>query len=72
MGVHDLVEQVNGIRSTDPVIRIAGVLITQWRNCELVRQGEEMLRNLGLPVFKNGDPGTRQGSGVHRCVATDF
>lgn len=51
-GVHDLVEQVNGIRSANPVIKIAGVLITQWRNCELVRQGEEMLRNLGLPVFK--------------------
>lgn len=51
-GVHDLVEQVNGIRSANPVIKIAGVLITQWRNCELVRQGEEMLRNLGLPVFR--------------------
>ncbi len=51
-GVHDLAEQISGIRSANPGIKIAGVLITQWRNCELVRQGEEMLRNLSLPVFK--------------------
>ena len=51
-GVHDMADQINGIRSANPTIKIAGVLITQWRNCELVRQGEEMLRNLGLPVFK--------------------
>ena len=51
-GVHDMAEQINGIRSANPTIKIAGVLITQWHNCELVRQGEILLRKLSLPVFK--------------------
>ncbi len=51
-GVHDLAAQIDGIRSANRDIKIAGVLITQWHNCELVRQGEAMLRELSLPVFK--------------------
>lgn len=51
-GVHDMAEQINGIRSANLTIKIAGVLITQWHNCELVRQGEILLRKLSLPVFK--------------------
>lgn len=31
--------------------RIAGVLITQWHNSDVVRQGESLLRGMGVPVF---------------------
>lgn len=51
-GVTDMMAQINSIRTANPTIRIAGVLITQWHNTEVVRQGEAMLRELRLPVFR--------------------
>ena len=27
-------------------------MITQWRNTEVVRQGEQLLRAMGLPVYR--------------------
>lgn len=51
-GVTDMMAQINSIRTANPTIRIAGVLITQWHNTEVVRQGEAMLRGLQLPVFR--------------------
>lgn len=51
-GVTDMMAQINSIRTANPTIRIAGVLITQWHNTEVVRQGEAMLRGLRLPVFR--------------------
>lgn len=51
-GVSDMGSQINGIKAANPCIKIAGVLITQWHNAEIVRQGEQLLRSLSLPVFK--------------------
>lgn len=51
-GVQDLSAQVANLRRTRHNIRIGGVLITQWRNTEVVRQGEQLLRAMGLPVYR--------------------
>ena len=51
-GVTDLAAQINGIKSANPRIRVAGVLITQWHRCDAVQQGEALLRSLGVPVFR--------------------
>ena len=37
--------------AANPGIKVAGVLICQWHNSEVVRQGEALLRGLSLPVF---------------------
>lgn len=50
-GVSDMAAQINGMKAANPAIKIAGVLICQWRNSEVVRQGEMLLRSLSLPVF---------------------
>lgn len=51
-GVSDMASQINGIKSANPRIKVAGVLITQWRNTEVVQQGEKLLRSLSVPVFR--------------------
>lgn len=51
-GVTDLAAQINSIKSANPRVRVAGVLITQWHRCDAVQQGEALLRSLGLPVFR--------------------
>ena len=51
-GVRDLSAQVTNLRRTRHGIRLGGVLITQWRNTEVVRQGEQLLRSMGLPVYR--------------------
>lgn len=51
-GVHDMVSQIDGIKAANPRIKVAGVLITQWHNTEVVRQGEKLLRSLSVPVFR--------------------
>lgn len=50
-GVSDMASQINGIRTANSRIKVAGVLITQWHNTEVVRQGEMLLRSLSVPVF---------------------
>lgn len=49
-GMMDMREQLDSLRRSGP--RIAGVLVTQWHNSDVVRQGEALVRNLGVPVFK--------------------
>ena len=49
-GMMDMKEQLAGLQRSGP--RIAGVLVTQWHNSEVVRQGERLVRDLGVPVFK--------------------
>lgn len=51
-GVSDMAAQINGIAAANPRIRVAGVLITQWHNSAVVRQGEQLLRSLSVPVFR--------------------
>ena len=50
-GVNDMAAQIDSMRAANPAIRVAGVLICQWHNSEVVRQGEALLRSLSLPVF---------------------
>lgn len=51
-GVSDMIAQVSSMRKTNAGIKIAGVLICQWHKSEVVRQGEELLRGLDIPVFE--------------------
>lgn len=44
LGVGDMIAQVASMRQANAAIKIAGVLICQWRNSESVRQGEDLLR----------------------------
>lgn len=50
-GVSDMAAQIHGMKAANPGIKVAGVLICQWHNSEVVRQGEALLRGLSLPVF---------------------
>lgn len=50
-GTRDMAVQIEGIRRTNPSIKMAGALIVQWHKCDYIRQGEAGLRSLGLPVF---------------------
>lgn len=51
-GMEDMQRQIAVLRRTNPCIRIAGVLLTQWHNSEVVRQGEKLIRSQGVPVFR--------------------
>ena len=48
-GMLDMREQLSGLQSAGP--QIAGVLVTQWRNSDVARQGGELVRQMGVPVF---------------------
>lgn len=50
-GVSDMAAQINSMKAANPAIKVAGVLICQWHNSDVVRQGEALLRSLSLPVF---------------------
>lgn len=51
-GVRDMAAQLESLRRAGGNIRVAGVLIVQWHNADVVRQGEALIRSLGVPVFK--------------------
>ena len=51
-GLSELTTQIDGVRSIKPKISIAGVLITMWHRCDVCTQGEQLLRNAALPVFR--------------------
>lgn len=51
-GMDDMKKQVASLRRARIGIKIAGVLVTQWRNKEVVKQGEALLRSMDIPVFK--------------------
>lgn len=51
-GVSELRRQIAGLQRVNPLVRVAGCLITMWHNAEAVRAGEAALRGAsGLPVF---------------------
>lgn len=50
-GVSDMAAQINSMQAANPAIKVAGVLICQWHNSDVVRQGEVLLRSLSLSVF---------------------
>ena len=55
-GMLDIQTQLEGLReaicTTGKRVDIAGVLLTQWHNSEVVRQGEQLVRDMGIPVFR--------------------
>lgn len=50
-GMAELLQQISAMRRVNPGLRLAGVLITMWRNVEVVRQAESILRQGAVPVF---------------------
>ncbi len=48
-GMMDMKAQLESLRRAAP--EIAGVLVLQWRNSEVVKQGVELVREMGLPMF---------------------
>lgn len=51
-GLRTMVHQLQGLIRAGVPVHIAGVLLTQWRASDVVRQGEQLLRQSGLPVFR--------------------
>lgn len=51
-GMADLTQQIASLRRTQYKVRIAGVLVTQWHNSPVVTQGEALLRQMQVPVFR--------------------
>lgn len=51
-GVRDMADQLASLRRANDAIRLAGVLITQWHSADVVRQGEALIRQLDVPVFR--------------------
>lgn len=51
-GVQDMQVQLASLRRAKMDVKIAGVLMTQWHNSEVVRQGEALLRSMDVPVFR--------------------
>lgn len=50
-GMAELVRQINAMRKVNPRLTLAGVLVTMWRNVDVVNQAEKILRESGVPVF---------------------
>lgn len=50
-GMTDMLMQIGNLREAKLGIKIAGVLITQWHNSAVIREAEELLRSLKIPVF---------------------
>ena len=52
-GMQALTAQINSLHRARHGLKMAGVLVTQWHNSEVVRQGEALLRSMrGVPVFE--------------------
>lgn len=52
-GVQELRRQIEGLRDVNPMIRVAGALVTMWHNSEAILAGEKALRESGaVPVFE--------------------
>lgn len=52
-GMAELLRQISSMRKVNPALRLAGVLITMWRNIDMVTQAEGILRRSGVPVYKS-------------------
>ena len=51
-GMEDMQRQISNLQRSKHGIRISGILLTQWRNSEVVHQGEQLIRNMGIPVYQ--------------------
>ena len=53
LGMDNLLAQIKNMQRINPKIRVAGALITMWRNVPVVLEAEGSLRDCGLlPVFQ--------------------
>ena len=50
-GMAELLRQISSMRKVNPGLTLAGILITMWRNIDIVNQAEAVLRGGGVPVF---------------------
>ena len=50
-GMAELPRQIASMQKINPGLTLAGVLITMWRNVEVVNQAEKLLRDSRVPVF---------------------
>ena len=51
-GMADMTHQLRSLRSVNPGLKLAGVLINQWHRSPAVEKGEELLRSMPLPVCR--------------------
>ncbi len=51
-GMDAMYGQISTLQEDNPRLKIAGVLLTEWRNKEVVHEGEALVRNLRIPVFR--------------------
>lgn len=51
-GMAELLRQINSMKKVNPRLTLAGVLITMWRNVDIVTQAEAVLRAGNFPVFR--------------------
>ena len=52
-GMAELLRQINAMRKVNPRLTLAGVLVTMWRNVDVVNQAEKILRDRGgVRVFE--------------------
>ena len=51
-GMAELLRQINAMKKVNRRLTLAGVLITMWRNVDVVNQAEKILRDSGVPVFR--------------------
>ena len=51
-GMAELLRQISAMKKVNSRLTLAGVLITMWRNADVVHQAEKVLRDSGVPVFE--------------------
>lgn len=51
-GMAELLRQINAMRKVNDRLTLAGVLVTMWRNIDVVNQAEKVLRSGSFPVFR--------------------
>ncbi len=51
-GMEDMQSQISNLQREGNGVKIAGILLTQWHNSEVVIQGEQLIRSLDVPVFR--------------------
>lgn len=51
-GMAELLRQIAAMRKVNSCLTLAGVLITMWRNIDVVNQAEKVLRSGSFPVFQ--------------------
>lgn len=51
-GVEQMHSQIASLHRANNTTKIAGILITQWRNSDVARESEKLLRSMGIRVFQ--------------------